>query len=273
MSEQIQSPELTLTARQQREREEFNARARSQAKSEVDFDHYNHKRFGPWNPYWRLHDLVIRTGSRPGARVLSYGCGDGKAALIYAHAGCTVDGFDISDGLVDVARTLAAKYGLTERATFSAQPAEQLDYPDETFDIAAGISILHHVDISRAVSELYRVLKPGGIAVFKDSIATPWRDRIRRAPPATWILPLNVKNRRTGEMYQDTEDERPLNGDDLALIRQRFPKMRVERFHVLTLLAKIFGNRPFFERWDWRMFKVLPFLRRFGDHVVIVLEK
>jgi len=262
----------SLTERQQREREEYNSRV-SAAKSEIDFEHFSHKRFGPWSPYWRVYDLVRSRRPPPQARLLSYGCGGGKSALIYARMGYTVCGFDISDGMVDVARKRAEKYALADRTTFSAQAAEELDYPDEFFDVVVGEDILHHVELNRAIPEMHRVLKPGGVAIFKDSLATPRRDRVRRLPPITWLLPPGMKNRRTGETYQDTADERPLGDNDLVIVRRQFPKMKIERFHVLTLLAKIFGNRPFFERLDWRLFKVLPFFRRLGDHVVIVLEK
>ena len=86
-------------------------------------------------------------------------------------------------------------------------------------------------------------------------------------------MPLGVKNRRTGERYHDTHDERPLCGADLAFMRRQFANVEIERFHVLALLAKVFGDLPRFERCDWRLFRVLPLLRRLGDNVVVVLQR
>lgn len=262
----------TLSERQQREQAEFTARAAALTRPEINFDHYAHRRFGPWNPYWRVHDLVVRNYPPP-RRLLSYGCGAGRSGLIYAQLGYSVAGIDICAALVDNARYLAEKYGFVDRAVFTVQAAERLDYSDESFDVVVGEDVLHHINLGEAIPELYRVLKPGGVAIFKDSLATPLRDSLRRRPPITWFLPLGTKNRMTGELYCDTPDERMLTQGDLDLLRRHFPEIKIERFHVLTLLAKVFGNRPFFERCDWWLFRVLPVLRRFGDNVVIILKK
>ena len=263
----------SLTERQQRERDEYAARAPRIVRADIDFDHFSQKDHGPWNPYWTSFDRARAACACLPSRVLSYGCGAGRTALIFARMGHEVHGFDISEPLISSARAAAERYGLSGRAAFSVQTAENLAYREGAFDVVIGEDVLHHVDLPRAIPELHRVLKPGGVAVFKDSLATPFRDRIRRMPPITWLLPMGVKNRRTGELYHDTHDERPLNGADFALMREKFAKLEVERFHLLALLSKIFGNRARFERWDWRLFKIFPFLRRLGDNVVVVLQK
>jgi|SRR5579872_2832301 len=263
----------TLTERQQHERDEYNARAATMPIAKVDLDHFAHKRFGPWSPYWTVFDFVRSKYPPPEHKLLNYGCGTGSSALIYANLGYTVWAFDIAEGLIDIARRSAQQHGLGERTIFSAQPAESLDYDDDSFDIVVGEDVLHHVELARALPELYRVLKPGGAAIFKDSLATPIRDSIRRRPPISWLLPYGTKNRLCGKKYIPTPDEHPLTESELALMFAQFPKMEVKRFHVLALLAKIFSNRAFFERCDWAMFRIFPFLRRFGDNIVIILKK
>src|SRR5437667_12001614 len=103
-----------FTARQDREREEFNRRAAWLSKSDVDFEYYTQKQFGPWNPYWRVHDYARCTYPPPDSKLLSYGCGTGKSALVYAKMGYAVCGFDISEALVETARCRADKYELTD---------------------------------------------------------------------------------------------------------------------------------------------------------------
>jgi SAM-dependent methyltransferase len=263
----------SLSDRQEREREEYNNRARESRITEIDFNHFDRPEFGPWNPYRRLYDFVLATAPPPGPRLLSYGCGTGRSALIYARAGYDVSGFDISEGLIDNARFLADKYELRDRARFSVQTAESLDYEDNTFDIVVGENILHHIDLPRAIPELCRVMKPGAAAVFKDSLVTPIRDRFRRNPPVTWILPLGVKNKVTGQRYRDTPDERPLTREDFALFRRHFDVVEEERYRVLALLASVFGRRGTFERYDRALFRLVPFLRRLGDNVVVIFRK
>ena len=261
------------TPRQRREAEEFNRRATDQWKTEVDLYHYDRPKFGPWNPYWTIFDLILRTQDPSVSNLLSFGCGTGSQALRLAAKGYHVSGFDISDVCIGNAKSLASKYGLSEKTSFSVQAAENLDYPDNSFDVVVGENILHHIDLPRALPEINRVLKEGGMAIFKDSTLTPIRDRIRRSWPIRMVLPLGTKNLVTGERYRPTEDESPLGREDLHLLRQQFPQMELFRFHVFALLAKLTGNRPMMEKLDWRIFKVLPVLRRFGDNIVVVLRK
>jgi len=264
---------MELTDRQQRECDEYNLRVAKSHKTEVDFDHFEHRRFGPWNPYWFIYNFVRTKYPPPQHTLLSYGCGQGVHALRYTHLGYRVNGFDISDGNIGIAQMLAKKYGYENQATFTAQPAEDLDYPSESFDIIVGENILHHVDLERSIPEMHRILKPGGCAIFKDSVQTPIRDRFRRNPPVTWIHPIGVKNRVRGSHYHDTGDERPLNEADFQIMRRSFPNMEFVQFRVLSVLSGLLGNRPLLERCDYWMFKVLPFMRRFGDNAVVIFRK
>jgi 2-polyprenyl-3-methyl-5-hydroxy-6-metoxy-1,4-benzoquinol methylase len=76
--------------------------------------------------------------------------------------GFEVSGFDITPSCIEAATRLGAAYRLSHRIRFSIQTAERVDYPDESFDVVAGIDILHHVEIPAAVAEYLRVLKLGG---------------------------------------------------------------------------------------------------------------
>lgn len=262
-----------LSERQLREREEFNRRAPSKRLTAVDLDHYNHPRFGPWSAYWTIWNFVLTNFSPDRHTILSFGCGRGREALRYASRGFQVAGFDISEELVKNAIELAEQYDLSNKSTFSVQAAEGLDYADESFDVIVGENILHHIDIERSVKEMYRVLRPGGVALFKDSLETPIRDRFRNLGIVKRFVPAGTKNLKTGQKYTPTEDERPLNQHDLSLLREGFGNLEVRQFRVLATLATIFGDRPRWERVDDRVFRVAPFLRRFGDNVVLILRK
>ncbi|HEX6987773.1 MAG TPA: hypothetical protein VF170_20500, partial [Planctomycetaceae bacterium] len=102
---------------------------------------------------------------------------------------------------------------------------------------------------------------------------TPVRDAFRNLPPVTWILPKGTKDLTRGLRYTPTEDERPLDGRDLAVLREGFGNLEVRRFRVLATLAALTGNRPFWERVDYALFRVAPALRRLGDNVVLILRK
>ena len=99
-------------------------------------------------------------------KLLDFGCGKGEYSVLLSKSGYEVFGFDISPNNIAIARRLAGKYEASERTHFQVGVAERLDYPADYFDVIIGTDILHHVEISQALSECSRVLKKGGIAIF-----------------------------------------------------------------------------------------------------------
>ena len=103
---------------------------------------------------------------RPGDRALDVGCGPGRLALVFAkRVGPTgsVDGVDAAEEMVNRASGQARKRGVA--ASFQVAFAQDLPFPDATFDAVACTLALHHVaedDQRTAVEEMYRVLKPAG---------------------------------------------------------------------------------------------------------------
>lgn len=139
-----------LSQRQERERDYYNQYALRQ-EAEVNLDPILGREKRPWNSYWRLFELV-NSHYRPGARLLDFGCGWGSNTVVFAHIGYDVSAFDISEQNVASTRELAQKYGVSDKVTLQVEAAECLDYPNEYFDVIAGIDILHHVDIPQAIS-------------------------------------------------------------------------------------------------------------------------
>lgn len=103
----------------------------------------------------------------PGEQVLDIACGTGLVTFPAARAvGPTgrVVGTDLSDEMVKTITRLAADRGV--RGEFTRQDAEQLDFPDGTFDAAlCALGLMYVPDGQQAVREMHRVLRPGGRAV------------------------------------------------------------------------------------------------------------
>jgi SAM-dependent methyltransferase len=101
--------------------------------------------------------------SSKGLRVLEIGCGLGTDGAQFAEAGADYTGVDLTDAAVELARKRFELFGLPGK--FRTADAEQLDFPDETFDVIFSHGVLHHTpDINSAVREIHRVLRPGGKA-------------------------------------------------------------------------------------------------------------
>jgi SAM-dependent methyltransferase len=99
----------------------------------------------------------------PASRVLDVGCGTGSLADAWAQRGPRGEFFGVDIAPVYVER---ARHRLADaRATFDVQDACALDLPDDSFDCAVSLLVLHFVpDATRAIAEMARVTRAGGIA-------------------------------------------------------------------------------------------------------------
>ncbi|OGH14330.1 MAG: hypothetical protein A2687_01740 [Candidatus Levybacteria bacterium RIFCSPHIGHO2_01_FULL_38_26] len=93
-------------------------------------------------------------------KILDAGCGPG-AALVYLSKFGDVVGVDISDDALKFAK----KRGKVVKGDVSDLP-----FKDETFDVVVCLDVLYHkwVDLKKALSELKRVLKPGGVLLIRE---------------------------------------------------------------------------------------------------------
>jgi len=95
--------------------------------------------------------------------VLEIGCGLGTDGAQFAQAGAHYTGVDLTDAAVDLARKRFEIFNL--EGEFRVADAEQLDFPNESFDLVYSHGVLHHTpDIAAAIAEIRRVLRPGGQA-------------------------------------------------------------------------------------------------------------
>jgi SAM-dependent methyltransferase len=115
---------------------------------------------------WRLRVLGIRPEDYTDQAVLELGCGTGEYALWYAtHGARHVIGVDLSEGSLARARSQADRYGV-HNVDFVQQDILQLDLPDNQFDYAYSVGVLHHTgDPFTGFRHLVRVTRPGGIVV------------------------------------------------------------------------------------------------------------
>jgi ubiquinone/menaquinone biosynthesis C-methylase UbiE len=98
---------------------------------------------------------------QPGMKVLDAACGTGNLAVLAARAGCTASGLDIASNLLAQARARAQKESLTIK--YTEGDVEAMPYPDASFDVVVSMfGVMFAPRPERVVSELARVVKPGG---------------------------------------------------------------------------------------------------------------
>ena len=114
--------------------------------------------------HYHLAELFQSLAGSQG-KLLEVGCGIGVDSIQLAKAGFDVTAVDLTENALTVAREFAAHSGVS--IDFRRANAENLDFPDATFDVVYSFGVLHHTpDIEKAVSEVRRVLKPGGKALI-----------------------------------------------------------------------------------------------------------
>lgn len=125
------------------------------------FDAIEDHRFLTYAP-WIKHAIAF--DGYAGKRVLEIGFGTGTDLLQFARGGAIVTGVDLTPRSIEIARRRFEVYGLN--GEFAIGDAENLGFPDSNFDVVYSFGVLHHTpDTQRAVSEIHRVLKPGGMAI------------------------------------------------------------------------------------------------------------
>lgn len=115
-------------------------------------------------------EVLAKFFGRPGLVVYDVGCGTGDAVRWMTQQGARVTGVDSAEML--------AKAALIPRAgdeIYVAGGAENLPFESSSADLTTYIASLHHVATDRlgdAVRECARVLRPGGLALFIEPVAT-----------------------------------------------------------------------------------------------------
>ena len=111
----------------------------------------------------RARYFIELTKMNPNSNVLEIGCGSSVFTEILAKTGAKLTATDISAELLDLAKKkniLGCSFLLTD--------AHTLNFRDSSFDIVLGSSVLHHLEVEKAIQEFFRVLKPNGQVIFAE---------------------------------------------------------------------------------------------------------
>ncbi|MHB1630460.1 MAG: methyltransferase domain-containing protein [Bacilli bacterium] len=186
-------------------------------------------------PDWisQRQEFCVWSGIEPGMAVLELGCGDG----LFTFDGGLAERVGPSGRLVatDPAGGMLAKAMAKGRekgahwVEFVRTGAEQLPFPDGAFDAVVGVAFLHFTDLSQALTEMRRVVKPGGTAAsfypLPASLDAPYFKE--------WFAPLlalatqDRRERPDDYLISDTEMARAWERAGFGQIRSRAVTSRV----------------------------------------------
>ncbi|PWT75181.1 MAG: hypothetical protein C5B60_05700 [Chloroflexi bacterium] len=211
-----------------------------------------------------------------GKDVLDFGCGYGGRTVRYKELGArSVTGTEIVPEMVIEAQEFARLKGADIRVLLTPED-QPVPLPDDSFDVICCYDVLEHVrSPKRAISECWRLLKPGGVlyAVFPPfhhpTHGSHLDGYISRSPFANLLFPCPTLvvaaeelMRKRGQKYRPpvfrtTDKLWGMNGLTLSgfhrIVRQiPFNKVRCEHAPLVS---------PFRSKWEgWRMrYYALPF--------------
>ena len=113
-----------------------------------------------WNHNIHHHPVVLDAMPTPCGRALDVGCGDGYLTEELAARAGTVVGLDLDAPALERARARLGHLSAVELVE-----GDLLTYPleDGSFDLVAGIAVVHHMDFDGAIERMRSLLRPGGV--------------------------------------------------------------------------------------------------------------
>jgi len=152
---------------------------------------------------------------------LDIGCGPGQMALTLARmTDLEVIGVDIEPEAVEIANRHAKEAGLEDRCRFVYADAHSLPFPDDYADLIVSRGALPFLrDQVLAVREVYRVLKPGGVAFLGGGMGryTPEQEAHRLYPAG--VAPDTALDRGPGQSREDSIFPFPVGSFDVLMTK------------------------------------------------------
>ena len=212
----------------------------------------------------KLHHLprLVSFDGYRGRRVLEVGCGAGVDLARFAKGGADVTGVDIAGSAIDLASANFEQQGL--RGDFRVANGEALPLPDDSFDLVYAHGVVQYTASPQTlVNECYRVLRPGGQAVFQVYNRISWLNALSK------LMKVGLEHDDAPVLLKYSAGEfRRLLGRfrDVRIVPERFPvKSRLHGGWKGALYNGLFVSA----------FNALPrpLVRRFGWHLLAFCTK
>lgn len=253
------------------------------------------KRFN--SPYWlrryvhrQIHAQFLPY-VKPGDRVLDAGCGEGVLSCLVAQKQIQVTGVDLSAPNLEGATKMARSWGV--QPTFMQGDAENLPFPDNSFDVVISSHVLEHLpNIDKGLAEIYRITRSLALIAMPTCLnPAAWAllggdSYYRIGPKALWAIPFGFA-RVCDAFFRDEEGPNEGYGGNMRVPHVwRFPWVmkeliassgfKIQKFEagpliLPYLLQYLSFLRPF--QSDLDRLRAAPILRNLGYGSMAVCVK
>ena len=141
-----------------------------------------------------LFDQILKGRFLKGTKLLDAGCGHGRNLVYFLRAGHEVFGVDRSPAAIEEVQALAKKHSPElSLDNFRVEDIEKMSFKDAAFDVVISSAVLHFSSdikhFNSMVSEMWRVLRPGGMFFSRLASSIGIEDRIRPAGKGRYKVP------------------------------------------------------------------------------------
>ena len=191
---------------------------------------------------WR-RKVARRIGRRPPVKVLDLATGTGDLLISVLRACPNIAeaaGLDFSENMLRICREKLRRRGLADRTRLVCADASATPFPEDMFDVVTmGFGIRNTPDVAATLSEIHRVLKPGGIATILE-FSLPQRRAVRWCylKHLRYVVPFVgalISRDRHAYRYLDESIERFCGAQGLASC------MRTAGFRDVSVTPLTFG--------------------------------
>jgi 2-polyprenyl-3-methyl-5-hydroxy-6-metoxy-1,4-benzoquinol methylase len=217
-------------------------------------------------------EIAAQFPSLAGKCVCDVGCGYGVLSAYFAKKGARVFAFDVAETNVKLAERATQVNRVRDRVSLQVMQGECLAFADNTFDLVFGNAVLHHLDTVVSAREIRRILKPGGVAIFREPLG---ENRLLE-----WARGCSWRSQR------HTPDEHSLRYADVETLRTVFPRVVLRECELLTVVHAPFrkvegmiairrGERALqrLEHFDRQVLRRCSWLRPFASYCVVSMFK
>lgn len=140
---------------------------------------------------WRKKVVQLVEAKNP-EKILDIATGTGDLAILMAGSAHEITGLDISEGMLEVGRKKIEEKNLEHKVKMVLGDSENLPFPDNYFDaITVAFGVRNFETLEKGLSEILRVLKPGGIfVILETSVPVKFPFKQGYSLYTKYILPL-----------------------------------------------------------------------------------